>query len=173
MGEYLGLLFGLLFFLMYFLSAIYPQGKEALDFKKAWNWHYTLKCCAYFQGKHSNALTIILCSLLSLSLSLSQIPLVLLLFPCTSSRGLHHRPLGVTELSRCAHLIPILLISNCIDVPSVHHCLVGYCSHVRWPCEYLCFVVSTFVLRVLCTRYYGSRPVYCYYGSRPVYLLEV
>ena len=96
---------------------------------------------------------------------------VLMLIPCTSSGGLRHRPLGVTELSHYAHLIPIPLISNCICVPSVHHCLVGYCYHVDWSCEYLRFVVSAFVLRVFCTRCYGSRPVYCYYGSRPVYLM--
>jgi hypothetical protein len=63
---------------------------------------------------------------------LSRIPPVLLLLPCTSSRGLRHRPLGVTELFHYAHLNTIPLISNFIHVPSVHHCFVGYCSHVCW-----------------------------------------
>ena len=63
---------------------------------------------------------------------LSQIPPVLLLLPCTSSRGLRHRPLGVTEMFHYAHLNTIPLISNFIHVPSVRHCFVGYCSHVCW-----------------------------------------
>jgi hypothetical protein len=41
------------------------------------------------------------------------------------------------------------LISNCISVPSVHHCPVDYCSNVRWSCEYLCCVVLAFVPCVL------------------------
>jgi hypothetical protein len=91
---------------------------------------------------------------------MSWIPLVLLLILCTSSGGRRHQPLGVTELSHYAHLIPIPLSSNCIYLTSVYHCLVGYCSHVLWS-EYMCVVISAFVLRVLCSCYYGSHPLYC------------
>lgn len=45
---------------------------------------------------------------------LSRIPPELLLIPSTSSGGLRHRPLGVTELSQYAHLIPISLINYII-----------------------------------------------------------
>ena len=74
---------------------------------------------------------------------MSRIPPQLLLIPCTSSRCIPHRPLSVAEPSHYAHLIPILLISNCIYVPSVHHC-----SHVRSS-------VSTFALlfRLACCVY--------------------
>ena len=43
--------------------------------------------------------------------------------------------------------------------------------HVRWSCEYLCYVVSACVLVCIC--YYRSHPVYCYYRSRPVCLFAL
>ena len=94
---------------------------------------------------------------------LLRIPPVLLLISFTSSGGLRHRPLGITELFHYAHLIPIPLISNCIYVPSVHHCLVGYCFHVRRPVR-TCALLFRLLGCVYCALVItGLVPRYCYY----------
>jgi hypothetical protein len=46
----------------------------------------------------------------------------------------------VTDPSRTftMHTWPLFpVISTCISVPLVHHCLVDYCYYVCWSCEYL------------------------------------
>jgi hypothetical protein len=103
----------------------------------------------------------------------SRIPLVLLLFPWNNCWGLRRRPLGVTELSHYAHLIPIPLISNCIYVLSVHHCLVGYCFHVRRPVS-TCALLFRLPGCVYCALVITVSPRVVYCGSVPcIYYLAL
>ena len=74
-----------------------------------------------------------------------------------SLNGIHyHQPLIV--LSDYTHLVPISPDQYVIYVPSVPSVFVGYCSCVRWSCEYLC-VGAAIILHDLYTVYYGYCPV--------------
>ena len=71
-----------------------------------------------------------------------------------SLNGIHyHQP--QTVLSDYTHLVPIFPDQYVIYVPSV---FVGYCSHVRWWCEYLCIGAAVFLCAIHIV-YYGYRLV--------------